>query len=176
MNSRRAAVWVAAYGMLIGLAFIFSYLEAIIPIPIPVAGIKLGLANLVNIVGLYTVGVRGTAAVSLIRIVLAGFTFGNASSMLYSLAGGTLSLVLMILFKKLDWFSQVGVSIIGGIGHNIGQLAVAAAVTQTVGVFYYLPVLMAGGVAAGAVIGLLGGLVTQRIQGFIKRNTGISYK
>lgn len=169
MNSKKTGAWVAAYGMLISLAFIFSYLEAVIPIPIPVPGVKLGLANLVTIVGLYTVGIKGTVAVSLVRIVLVGFTFGNASSMIYSLAGGALSLILMILAKKPGWFSQIGVSIIGGIGHNIGQLSIAAAVVQTSGVFYYLPFLMAAGIAAGAVIGLLGGLVTARIKNFVKK-------
>lgn len=169
MNSRKTKGWVATYGMLIGLAFIFSYLEAIIPIPIPIPGVKLGLANLVTIVGLYTVGIRGTVAISLIRIILVGFTFGNASSMIYSLAGGVVSLVLMILVRKTNLFSQVGVSITGGIGHNIGQLAIAAVVVQTSGVFYYLPFLMATGVVAGAVIGLLGGLVTERIRNFVKK-------
>ena len=113
MNSKKTGTWVATYGMLISLAFIFSYLEAMIPIPMPVPGVKLGLANLVTIVGLYTVGIRGTVAVSLIRIVLVGFTFGNTSSMIYSLAGGTVSLLLMILFRQTNWFSQVGVSKIG---------------------------------------------------------------
>ena len=169
MNSKKTGAWVATYGMLISLAFIFSYLEAVIPIPIPVPGVKLGLANLVTIVGLYTVGIKGTAAVSLVRIVLVGFTFGNASSMIYSLAGGTLSLILMILAKKPGWFSQIGVSIIGGIGHNIGQISIAAVVVQTSGVFYYLPFLMAAGIVAGAVIGLLGGLVTARIKNFVKK-------
>lgn len=168
MKSDKTTRQVAAYGMLIGLAFIFSYIEAIIPIPIPIPGVKLGLANLVAIVGLYTIGIRGTIAISLVRIVLVGFTFGNMSSMMYSLAGGVLSLILMILFQKLGWFSQAGVSILGGIGHNIGQLTVAALVTKTAGVFYYLPFLMAAGVAAGAVIGLLGGLVTQRVQGLLR--------
>ncbi len=163
------AKWVALYGMLISLAFIFSYIEAVIPIPIPVPGVKLGLANLVSIVGLYTVGIKGTIAVSLVRIVLVGFTFGNLSSMIYSLAGGTVSLIFMILLKKTGKFSQVGVSIMGGIGHNIGQLTAAALITETAGVFYYLPFLMVAGVIAGAVIGLLGALVTARIQSVVKR-------
>ncbi len=149
MKANRTGRLVATYGMLISLAFIFSYLEAIIPIPIPIPGVKLGLANLVTIVGLYTVGVKGTVAVSLIRIVLVGCTFGNLFSMVYGLAGGALSLVLMILFRKANWFSQIGVSIIGGIGHNIGQLTVAALVTETAGVFYYLPFLMAAAGCSG---------------------------
>ena len=164
----KTAKWVALYGMLISLAFIFSYIEAVIPIPIPVPGVKLGLANLVLIVGLYTVGISGTIAVSLVRIVLVGFTFGNFSSMIYSLAGGIVSLVLMILLKKTGKFSQIGVSIIGGIGHNIGQLTAAALITETAGVFYYLPFLIVAGVIAGAVIGLLGGMVTDRIQNVVK--------
>lgn len=168
MKSKKTGKRVATYGMLISLAFIFSYLEAIIPIPIPIPGVKLGLANLVTIVGLYTVGARGTAAISLIRIVLVGCTFGNLFGMAYGLAGGALSLFLMIFFRKTNWFGQVGVSIIGGIGHNIGQLAVAALVTETAGVFYYLPFLMAAGTVAGGVIGLLGGLVTERIGKFVE--------
>lgn len=164
MDSHKTARWVAAYGMLIGLAFIFSYLEAILPMPVPVPGVKLGLANLVTMVGLYTVGAKGTAAVSLIRIVLAGFTFGNTFSMAYGLAGGALSLVLMILAKRFTGLSQVGVSIVGGVGHNVGQLAVAAFVTHTAGVFVYLPALLVAGTIAGALIGLLGGLVTERVQ------------
>lgn len=169
MRSRRKSVWVAQYGMLIALAFIFSYLEAIIPLPIPIPGVKLGLANLVTIVGLYTVGISGTVVVSLIRIVLVGVTFGNLFSMVYSLAGGALSLLLMVLCKKKQWFSQIGVSILGGIGHNVGQLIIASFVVQTAGVFYYLPALLTAGVAAGAVIGLLGGMVTERIQNLVRR-------
>ena len=164
----KTAKWVALYGMLISLAFIFSYIEAVIPIPIPVPGVKLGLANLVLIVGLYTVGISGTIAVSLVRIVLVGFTFGNLSSMIYSLAGGIVSLILMILLKKTGKFSQIGVSIIGGIGHNIGQLTAAALITETAGVFYYLPFLIVAGVIAGALIGLLGGMVTDRIRNVVK--------
>ena len=162
----KTAKWVALYGMLISLAFIFSYIEAVIPIPVP--GVKLGLANLVSIIGLYTVGISGTIAVSLVRIVLVGFTFGNLSSMIYSLAGGTVSLILMILLKKTGKFSQIGVSIIGGIGHNIGQLTAAVLITETAGVFFYLPFLIVAGVIAGAVIGLLGGMVTDRIQNVVK--------
>ena len=84
--------------------------------------------------------------------------------MIYSLAGGTVSLILMILLKKTGKFSQIGVSIIGGIGHNIGQLTAAVLITETAGIFYYLPFLIVAGVIAGAVIGLLGGMVTDRIQ------------
>ena len=154
---------VALYGILIALAFIFSYVEALIPLPVPVPGMKLGLANLVNVVGLYTGGAAGTIAVGLIRIVMVGFTFSNPGSMLYALSGGVLSLAAMALAKKMDWFDKTGVSILGGVCHNIGQLSMAAWITGTASVFSYLPVLLVAGVITGAVIGLLGGLVTERI-------------
>ncbi len=169
MEHRKTAKKVALYGMLIALAFIFSYIEALFPIPVPIPGIKLGLANLVNVVGLYTVGVVGTMAVGLVRIMLVGFTFGNTFSMLYGLAGGALSLSVMVLVRKTDLFGKIGVSVLGGIFHNVGQLMVAAYVTRTMGVFSYLPVLAAAGVLTGTVIGLLGGLVVERIGSFWRR-------
>ena len=162
-NGRSSAGKIAQYGLLIALAFIFSYVEALIPLPVPVPGIKLGLANLVNVVGLYTVGAAGTLVVGLFRIVMVGFTFSNPGSMLYALAGGILSLAVMALAKKMDWFEKTGVSILGGVFHNIGQLSMAAWITGTAGVFSYLPVLLVAGVITGGVIGLLGGLVTDRI-------------
>lgn len=159
---------IALYGMLIALAFIFSYIESMIPMPVPIPGVKLGIANLVNIVGLYSVGAAGTAAVSLIRILLVGFTFSNVFSMFYSLAGGSLSLLVMILSRKTGAFSKVGISILGGVFHNIGQLLIAAFVTKTAGVFAYLPMLLVAGVVTGAVIGLLGGMITERISPMIR--------
>ena len=82
----------AAYmGMLTALAFVFSYIESLLPINLGIPGVKLGLANLVVIVALYTMGVRAAFTLSLVRIVLAGFTFGSPASMIYSLAGGMAS-------------------------------------------------------------------------------------
>lgn len=158
----------ALYGMLIALAFIFSYIESMFPMPVPIPGVKLGLANLVNVVGLYSVGTAGTIAVSLIRIVLVGFTFGNLFSMFYSLAGGVLSLAVMVLARKTGVFGKAGVSILGGIFHNIGQLTVAAFVTKTAGVFVYFPMLLTAGVVTGAVIGILGGMIAERIASVTK--------
>lgn len=158
---------VALYGMMIALAFLLSYVETLVPISLGVPGVKLGLANLVTMVGLYVIGIPGTIAISLVRIVLVGFTFGNMFSMLYSLAGGALSLGVMILCRRLDCFSQIGVSVAGGAGHNIGQLLVAALVVENSGVFYYLPFLLLAGTIAGALIGLLGGVVTKRISKFV---------
>lgn len=168
-NPRSPARTAALYGLLIALAFLFSYIEAMFPIYLGAPGIKLGLANLVTVVGLYTVGIPGTIMVNLVRVILAGFTFGNLFSMIYSLAGAALSLLLMALCKKGGWFSTVGISVIGGVGHNIGQLFIAAFVVQTAGVFTYLPVLLAAGTIAGTVIGILGGIITERIGRYVGR-------
>lgn len=169
MKSNQSAVKAATYGMLIALAFILSFVETLIPIHLGIPGVKLGLANLVTIVGLYTLGIPGTIAVSLTRIVLVGFTFGNLFSMIYSLAGGSLSLLLMVICRKRGWFSTIGVSIIGGIGHNIGQICIASFVVQTTGIFYYLPVLLIAGTVAGTLIGILGGMIVERVKRVIKK-------
>jgi len=169
MNKKKSAHMAALYGMLIALAFVLSFVESLIPISLGIPGVKLGLANLVTVVGLYTVGTTGTVVVSLLRIVLTGFTFGNLFAMLYSLAGWGLSIVIMILCKKKKWFGTSGISILGGIGHNIGQIAVAAFVVKQAGVFFYLPMLLIAGTAAGLVIGILGSMIISRIKIVIKK-------
>lgn len=141
-TQERASRNAAYYGLLVALAFIFSYIESLFPIYLGAPGVKLGLANLVSVVGLYTIGLAGTAAGSLTRIILAGLTFGNGFSIVYSLAGGALSLAVMAFCKKKGWFSAIGVSILGGAAHNIGQLAVAALVVESASVFAYFPVLL----------------------------------
>ncbi|OUQ21496.1 heptaprenyl diphosphate synthase [Lachnoclostridium sp. An14] len=169
-NGRTArAEQTARYGMLIALAFVFSYIEAMIPIPFLVPGIKLGLANLVTMVGLYTVGPVGTAVVGVLRVVLVGFTFGNVFSMWYALSGCILSLICMILLKRCRRFGILGVSVAGGVAHNIGQLCMAAFVVESGSVFAYLPALLVAGVVAGSIIGLLGGLVVERVEGLFSR-------
>lgn len=166
-RNRESAARTARYGVLIALAFIFSYIEAMIPIPFPVPGIKLGLANLVTITGIYTVGPAGAAVVSLLRVVLVGFTFGNLFSMWYGLSGCIVSLVCMILLKRWGRLSILGVSAAGGAAHNLGQLCMAAFLVENGAVFVYLPALLAAGVAAGGLIGLLGGLVTERVERYL---------
>ena len=112
------------------LALALSVAEGLVPLTIlfPLPGLRLGLANLVTIVGLYLVSLPQLILISLVRIVLAGLTFGNGFSMIYSLAGGALSLLFMLLARKTGWFSQAGVSVAGGVGHNVGQLVIAALV------------------------------------------------
>jgi len=155
---------VSTYGLLVALAFILSYIEALFPAPVPIPGIKLGLANLVVLAALYTMGVKEAFVLSIIRIILAGFTFGNLSTMLFSLAGGILSWLVMSLLKYFRSFSQVGVSIAGGVTHNMGQIIVAIFVTENINIIYYFPFLMLSGLISGTVIGIVGAMIIKRIK------------
>ena len=160
---------VAVYGMLVALAFLLSYVETLIPFSFAIQGIKLGLANLVVITALYCVGERGAFAVSMVRIVLTGLTFTSLSVMLYSLGGGLLSFFCMVLAKRFTSFGITGVSVLGGVTHNLGQLLVAVLVVRTGSLLYYFPALLAAGTVAGALIGLLGKMVTERLRPFLQQ-------
>lgn len=159
MTSRKMAI----YGLLIALAFIFSYIESLIPNPL-LPGMKLGLANIVVITALYVLGSKEALILSILRIVLVGFTFSNMFAMIYSLAGGVLSCLIMILFKKMKSFSIIGVSTMGGVAHIIGQIVVAIIVVENVRIAYYLPVLLISGAVTGFIIGILGAEITKRLK------------
>lgn len=144
----------ALCGMLTALAMIFSYIEAVIPLPTGIPGIKLGLANLVIVIALYTLGFKRALVINLVRILAVGITLTGVFAMLYSLAGGLLSLIVMGLLKRTDRFSMVGVSMAGGVMHNVGQLAVAAVMVTDIKMFLYLPVLLFAGLITGILIGI----------------------
>lgn len=154
---------VAMYGVLVALAMILSYIETLIPVSIGIPGVKLGLANLAVFTALYMMDAVDAFFISMVRILLVGFTFGNLFALLYSFAGGILSYLVMLLCKKKDWLDKLGVSVAGGISHNIGQLVIAAIVLENAAVVTYLPVLLLAGVVTGALIGMLGGLVIRRL-------------
>ena len=155
---------VAYCGVLTALAMIFSYVETLIPINFGVPGVKLGLANLVVLSGLYYLRPAQVLAISAARIVLTGFLFGNGVSILYSLAGGLLSFCVMLLLRKAGGFSPAGVSVAGGVSHNIGQLLVASFVISDLRIFSYLPVLMFSGIISGILIGFLAHYVLKSIR------------
>lgn len=170
MGSRNSkARRVALYGMLTALAFILSYVESLVPVTLGIPGVKLGLANLVVVIALYTLDLKGAFVISVVRIVLSGLTFGGLFSMLYSLAGGLLSFAVMAILSRKKVFGTVGVSVCGGVAHNIGQLLVAMAVLETESVWYYFPVLLISGSVAGVLIGLLGGWMTGRVQDYLAK-------
>ena len=151
---------VAYCAMLSALAMIFGYVEALIPVNFGIQGVKLGLANLVIVVALYLLPTHQVLFIQIARIILVSFLFGNLSMMIYSLAGGLLSFLVMSLLKKAGGFSVIGVSIAGGVTHNIGQLIVAILVVQNMKIAYYASVLMIAGLITGGLIGML----AQRIQ------------
>ncbi len=155
---------VARYALLVALAMVLSWLESLIVFPGLLPGMKVGLTNLVVIFALYRMSLRDAAAISLVRVLLVSMTFGSAYSFAYSLAGAVLSLAVMAGLKKLDKFSILGVSIAGGVCHNMGQLLVAMAVLGTARLGWYLPWLLVSGVAAGTATGAVGGLVVNRIK------------
>lgn len=157
----------AQFGMLAALAMVLSYIEAMVPAFFAVPGMKLGLTNLVVLVALYRMGARSAVAVNWIRIALTAMLFGTIVSLWYSLAGGLLSGAAMIALKRTGKFHPLTVSVAGGISHNIGQILVAMLVMRTTAVAWYLLVLWASGIAAGAVVGLLGSWMLCRLP-----NTG----
>ena len=155
----------ADLGLMLAFALILAYAESLLPFTFGIPGVKLGLANLAVLLTLYRTGARQALLVSMLRIVLNGFVFGNLYGILYSLAGGLLSFLAMYLAKKTKCFSLLGVSIAGGVFHNTGQIAVAAFVVETKGLYYYLPFLLAAGVVTGFLIGMVSGQVLRRLPG-----------
>ena len=160
MNNKK----IAFLGLFVALAFVLSYIEYMLPLNIGIPGAKIGLANLVVMVALYTVGDKNAIALSIIRVVLVGLTFGNISMMMYSLAGAALSLFVMLIAKKLGKLSVTGVSVLGGVFHNIGQIIVAMLVLETQSLLYYLPFLIVIGTITGVLIGFVANLITTRVK------------
>lgn len=145
---------VAYFGVFSALALIFSYVESLIPFSIGIPGVKLGLANLIIVIALYKMPLSQVYLLCVVKVLLSGFLFGNYFSILYSLVGGLLSLSVMAVLKKTGEFSVAGISIAGGVFHNIGQLIVAMFVVETFQVVYYIPVLLIAGLLTGFLIGI----------------------
>ena len=153
----------AYLGVMLALALICSYVEVLIPIPIGIPGIKLGLANIVIVFALYSMGIKEALVLSIMRVTISGFMFGNVIAIAYSLAGGLLSLLVMYFLKKTDKLSCISISIAGGIFHNIGQMIIATILVDNYYVLYYVPVLMIAGFITGACIGVVAQEVFLRI-------------
>lgn len=152
---KNSAAKKAAYiGVFVALAFVFSYIEVLLPFSIGIYGVKLGLANIVVLTALYTFGIKESLAISVLRMILVGFTFSNMSMLLYSMVGGLLSWLFMCICKSTKKFSIVGVSVAGGITHNIGQVVVAMLLLGHISLLYYLPVLLVAGTITGLFIGI----------------------
>lgn len=156
---------VALYGLMVALAFVLSYLEALFPLPIGIPGIKPGLANLVVVVALYRLGAGHALGISCVRILLAGLTFGSPVTMIYSFCGGLMSFAAMVLCRRTGRLSVYGVSMAGGVFHNVGQILAAMAALQTVQVAWYLPILLPVGLLTGGLNGFLAAQIQRRSTG-----------
>ncbi len=171
IRKESAAFKVSVSAVLAALAMIFSYIEAILPFNFGIPGVKLGLSNLVVLVALYSLGAGYAFSINLTRIILSGLLFSGVSAMLYSLSGGMLSFAVMLILSRLDLFSPAGVSMAGGVCHNIGQITVAALITETVKIYLYLPVLLISGTVTGLVLGIAGSMILERMGYLTGGNT-----
>lgn len=149
--------------LMAAMALIFSYVEVLIPFTIGIPGIKLGIANIVVIIALYYLNAKYALTINIVRVLIAGLLFNGLFGALYSLAGALVSFVVMVLLKKTNIFSVVGISMAGGVAHNLGQILVAAVLVANIKIFIYFPVLIISGVITGAIIGILAGLILRKL-------------
>ena len=152
---------------LIAVAMILSYVESMIPAFVAVPGVKIGLSNIATVFALYALGWPYAICVSVVRVFLSSLLFGNFVSLIYSLSGAALALISMILLKKLDKFSSIGVSVVGGVCHNIGQVLAACIVMETAAIAVYIVPLLVSGTIAGIVIGIIAGNLVERVKKYI---------
>lgn len=168
MQSRISNKKIAFISLFVALAMICSYIESLIPINFGIPGVKLGLANVVSVVVLYLFSPLIALIVVILRVILLGILFGNMFSILYSLTGGVVSVILMYITKKTNLFSLVGVSIVGGVSHNLAQLFVAMVVIEQLKLSFYGPVLIISGIVTGTMIGLLCMQVIKRVETYVR--------
>ncbi len=158
MNSKKTVT----LALFTATALLLSYIESLFPFFMGVPGMKLGLANLAVVLALYYYGWREALLINAVRIMLAGLLFGNLFSILFSLGGALVSFFAMLLFRRLK-LSVYGVSMAGGVFHNLGQIVIAAAIVETAAVGYYVPFLLAAGVVTGLLIGILAKQILYRL-------------
>lgn len=161
---RPATKKIAVLGLATAVALILAYVEAMLP-PLfnAVPGIKIGLPNIIIVFVLYRFGLKEASIVSLVRMLAVSFMFGNMMALVYSLAGAFLSMLVMVVLKKLNFLSVVGVSVAGGVFHNVGQILTAMLLLGTAELGYYLIILTITGTLSGIFVGLCGAIIVQRI-------------
>ena len=155
---------ITRFGMLTAVALVLGYIERFIPVAQGIPGIKMGLGNTVLLYALYLMDAKSAWLLMVLKVLLSGFIYAGVSGMLYSFGGGVLSLIVMLLIKKIPGTSVVAVSVTGAVGHNIGQIAVACAVLGSFAALSYLPVLMISGLATGILTGLVAKYVFAALQ------------
>lgn len=164
MNEMKKTRKLAIYGVLTALAIIFGYIELQLPAFFAVPGIKPGLTNIVVVVALYSLDNKSALFINFVKIAIVSMLFGTVIAFMFSAIGGLLSTTVMILLKKTDKLSPIGVSAAGGITHNIGQIIVAMFVTGTTNILWYLGILWLTGTISGLLVGLIGGMICKHID------------
>ena len=152
----------ARVSLLCACALVLSYLETMIPLPVAVPGIKLGLANVAVVIALYTLDAKSAGAVALVKVFASGFLFGSPMMLVYSLGGTVLAFIGMVALAAVPGVGLVPVSMLAAVLHNVGQLGVAAMALQTPAVFINLGVL---GVAACVTGGITGAVAEGALAG-----------
>ena len=167
MKKKLSTKQMVTLSALVAVAMILSYVESMIPAFVAVPGVKMGLSNIATVFALYSLGWPYAIIVSVVRVFLSSLLFGNFVSLIYSLSGAFLALGLMILLKKLDRFSTVGVSVAGGVGHNAGQIIAACIVMENAAISLYIIPLIISGTISGVLIGLVAGNLVERVKKYI---------
>ncbi len=163
-KSKNAAKTAALMGVLVAVAFVLSYVEMVLHFSVGIPGVKLGLCHIVTLFALYRIDPKAAVFTCFVRIILNAWLFGNTMILAYSAAGALLSLAVMLLLYRLPLFSPVGVSLAGGISHNVGQIICAALMMDTAGLVWYLPILLVSGCLSGVLVGLISGWILRRFE------------
>lgn len=150
--------------LLVAVGMLLSFIESRIPPLVAIPGVKLGLSNVATLFALYSLSAKDAAIVSILRVSLSSLLFGNVSSFLYAFGGALLSLLVMLLLKQARLFTPIAVSAVGGVVHNIAQIGVAFLMLRTDVVLYYLAPLLLSGVITGTVIGIIGGILIDKLS------------
>ena len=161
---RKRTLKLTMLALTISFAMVLSYIESRIPAFVAIPGIKVGLANIAVIFTLYKFGIKEAITVSLIRVLVVSMLIGTPISLIYSISGAVLSLLIMVLLKKLTPLSEGAISVTGGVMHNIGQIAAASFMLSTNVVLYYLPFLLVSGTVAGIVVGIVSAILVKKVR------------
>ena len=154
---------IALLGICAAIAMVLSYIESLIPLSFAVPGIKLGLANLIVIIAIYKLGFKYAFIINCVRILTAGLLFTGVFGIIYSMAGGILSILVMYILYKSKIFGTVGISMAGGVLHNFGQLIMACIIMSNVRLMSYFSVLLFSGMLSGILIGVVAYLVMAKL-------------
>ena len=155
---------VAFYGIFAALAVLMGYVEMIVPSPVPIPGVKLGFANVIVLIALYFMGGKAALGINIIRVMISALLFNGFSGLLFSIAGAAVSYIVMVCVKKIKSASIIGVSVAGGIAHNVAQIVVAAVILDTPGLMYDFPALLISGTVTGVVIGIISKYCLKNIE------------